>query len=638
MVFAPNVPKLFVAAFILAIALVTTGQLVHAEDTTPTTSDPTPTDPLAQALSIAVRTASAPDNQRRGSDSIDESISRFYHARMFRPVWVQSRAEDGVTLTTPGRILLTVLQTAHLDGLNAEAYLQPAPKAVTATLDAEQGTVLNGLNAYAAVIELRLSRSLLAYAQDLRYGRTPPQDVDPSLYAGRGRMSPETLLHRAASSENIGRFLADLRPPHPQYEWLRHELTRLRRLEINTTIDPRAAFRRTRTDEVVIRAGDRHALISDVRTVLTVLGDASLTGSAPSVGIPAEGPITEAGAVTVSRQPEPEQAIGGQTSAEPGTGTGLHTVLESRYDPALQEAVRRFQRRHGLADDGVIGPNTWRFLRLSLDERRQIVRANMERLRWLPDQLGRRHLFVNIAGQDLIGMENGRPAVAMRVIVGRPKRQTPLLSSQIRTIVLNPTWSIPETVLTKDVLPKIAEDVSYLTENRIDVFDGWGPNALRLDLATIDWADVRANPRKYRFRQRPGEDGALGRMKFDFNNAEAIYLHDTPYKSVFGLSQRARSSGCIRLEDPFAVLRFLLTGTPDGRNERTQRAMALLNTGKTQWVSVAPNVPLYLVYLTAFVDEFGRLQLRDDIYGLDHRLIATLKQRTEIQTAARNTL
>lgn len=324
-------------------------------------------------------------------------------------------------------------------------------------------------------------------------------------------------------------------------------------------------------------------------------------------------------------------------------GTGLYdghspALLPTAllYDSALEQAVQRFQARHGLAQDGAIGPKTWRFLRLSLEDRRRLVRANMERLRWLPDDLGPRHLFVNIASQMLQGVEWGRPVLSMPVVVGRPKRPTPQLHSEIRTIVLNPTWSIPETVLTKDVLPKIAEDLAYLTQNRIQVFAGWGREAPLLEPASIDWADVTAHPKKYRFRQLPGEDGALGRMKFDFANPEAIYLHDTPYKSVFRLTQRARSSGCIRLEDPMAVLRFLMTGQPRGANAQTRRAETLLASGQTRWVGIGPQVPLYLVYLTAFVDEAGRLNLRDDLYGLDAALEAALEPQPEIQTAARH--
>ena len=290
------------------------------------------------------------------------------------------------------------------------------------------------------------------------------------------------------------------------------------------------------------------------------------------------------------------------------------------FDAALEAAVRRFQSRHGLEADGVVGRATLAALNVGVAERIAQVRANLERLRWVARELAGDYLLVDIAGFRAQLWLSGAPVWSARVVVGRPYRRTPEFRARMKYLVINPEWNVPPTILREDVLPKVIADPAYLERHNMRVLDASGRV---VDAATIDWASYRANPRAFPYQivQAPGGDNPLGAIKFMFPNEHSVYLHDTPSRELFERTTRAFSSGCIRVERPLELARLLLDDPVRWSEEKLREAIA---SGRTQTVPVRHTVPVMLLYFTATVDADGTLHFRPDLYGRDRAIIAAL--------------
>jgi len=286
------------------------------------------------------------------------------------------------------------------------------------------------------------------------------------------------------------------------------------------------------------------------------------------------------------------------------------------FDGPLKEAVQRFQARHGLAADGVVGAKTLGELNVPLNERIQQLAASLERCQPLPPLLEQRHILVNIADFTLKLYEDGKLRLSMPVIVGRTYRQTPVFNGRISSLVLNPSWEVPHSIATKDLLPKIQKNPDYLKQSGFRVFRGWKPGE-EIDPAGIAWANLSPAHFPYRLRQEPGPDNALGRVKFPFPNPYNVYLHDTPARALFQQDSRTFSSGCIRLARPLDLAVYLLQGTPLGSMEALTAA---LTREKTQSVAIPSPIAIHIVYMTAWVDREGIVQFRRDIYNRDPAL------------------
>jgi murein L,D-transpeptidase YcbB/YkuD len=257
-----------------------------------------------------------------------------------------------------------------------------------------------------------------------------------------------------------------------------------------------------------------------------------------------------------------------------------------------------------------------------VEERIRQIELNLERRRWMPRDLGSPHLLVNIPGFELQVVEAGRTARTMRVIVGRKSRPTPVLSSELTYLEVNPYWNVPARIARVDLLPKIQENPSFLVRENFRVFSGWGEGARELDPNGIDWSSIRPGHFPFRLRQEPSAQNALGRVKFMFPNDQSVYLHDTPSKNLFRRSIRTLSSGCVRLEEPLELAAFLLE-RQDWAPERVSRLAA---SGRRRVVLLERPVPVHFVYLTSWVDEGGGLHFREDVYGHDRRLQLALAQ------------
>lgn len=281
------------------------------------------------------------------------------------------------------------------------------------------------------------------------------------------------------------------------------------------------------------------------------------------------------------------------------------------YDDTLMSAIKQFQWRHGLQPDGIIGIKTLRELNISPYERAEEIRRNMRRWAALPQNLGDRFIFINIPEYRFDLIEHGKSAISMKVIVGKPERPTPELTSLLTQVELNPYWNVPPLIAKKDILPKILKDPFYLNKMNIKVVRHNKSGVTVIDTSHIDWREVAKNDFSYEFRQEPGKKNALGLVKFDFANSHNVYMHDTPAKELFNKDNRIFSSGCIRLEKPFELLSYLLNDNPEWD---VHRVAEVLQSGKLTYINVKP-IPIYIVYATAWVDPHGWLHFTHDPYG-----------------------
>ena len=274
----------------------------------------------------------------------------------------------------------------------------------------------------------------------------------------------------------------------------------------------------------------------------------------------------------------------------------------------------RYQMRHGLTPDGVVGADTISELNIQPNRRLQQIQLNISRWEKLSSELMDRYILINIPNYQLDVIEYGHKVFSMKAVVGKPERPTPEIISTVTRLVFNPYWNIPRMIAQEDIVPKVIEDPNYLANMRIKVFDRQDNDATELDPHDIDWIAAEYEDLRYHFRQDPGSENALGLVKFEFPNSDDVYMHDTPAKNLFNINRRAFSSGCIRLEKPFELVSYLMQDDPTWTNATMEDILAA-NT--TKYIKVSRPTRIIITYLTAWVDEEGVLQLRNDLYGLD---------------------
>jgi murein L,D-transpeptidase YcbB/YkuD len=244
---------------------------------------------------------------------------------------------------------------------------------------------------------------------------------------------------------------------------------------------------------------------------------------------------------------------------------------------------------------------------------RDRIAINMERWRWMPDDLGHRHLLVNIPALHLAARENGKAVLDMKVIVGSVENQTPIFSGEMNTIVFSPYWNVPDSIAEGETAPAAARDPAYLARNNIEILRVSGGGEETVDAADVDWDDPEGL-KGLRFRQRPGADNALGHVKFLFPNKYDVYLHDTPADALFARRGRALSHGCIRLEQPETLAAYVLRDRPEWHSESIQAAM---HAGTEKHVKLENTIPVHLVYFTVWPNSRGSVDSWPDVYGLD---------------------
>ncbi len=297
----------------------------------------------------------------------------------------------------------------------------------------------------------------------------------------------------------------------------------------------------------------------------------------------------------------------------------LKKNCENIFDENLKNAIISFQKKHGLYADGIVGLQTQRFLNISAERKISIIRLNLERMRWLPRNLGEKYLVINVPEYRLRMYENNDIKLNMAVIVGDTKFPTPIFSDKMSYVVLNPNWNIPESIAKNELIPKLLKNPNYLADNGIDIYAGWNGAVEKVDskevLDSAILQDVE-NLSNFRFSQTSNKDNPLGKMKFMFPNKHSVYIHDTPGKSLFTYARRAFSHGCIRLSKPEELLSTIAS---EDKNLDINKANEILSNATITEKSIGldKKIPIHIVYLTSWVDENGVFQFRDDIYNFD---------------------
>ncbi len=420
-------------------------------------------------------------------------------------------------------------------------------------------------------LELLLSQVLLEYASDIHSGRYHPYEMDEDWFMDVPKLDFAQFLLDISGQTSINEFLHQLAPIHKIYREMQNYLGRYLSL---AELGGWTAIEKGPT----LRPGMQHAHVVQVRQRLVATGDLTDT-------------------------------------------TQLNS---SFYDEALITAVKHYQKRNGLKTDGLIGKDTRAAMNVPVDQRIGQIRLNLERWRWLPLEFKGHSLVVNMTGYMLYGVRDQDIVMEMPVIIGKAYRSTPSINNKMSYIEMNPYWNVPTSIALKDLIPRQMRDPEYLGNKNIRVFRGWHADAEELDPAEVDWSRVNKNYFPYRLRQDPGPDNSLGRIKFMFPNEYSIYLHDTPNRELFNQNDRAFSSGCIRVQDPMFLATYLLGDTSEAGQARIE---SLLATGETQALLLSEKIPIYLVYMTAWVDRAGYLNFRRDIYGRDQRMLNRICQK-----------
>lgn len=301
-----------------------------------------------------------------------------------------------------------------------------------------------------------------------------------------------------------------------------------------------------------------------------------------------------------------------------GKSLFLHGDLDSmnssiEFDSTLYVGATRFQKRHGLTPDGVLGKKFYEALNVSVEARIEQILINMERSRWMPSDYPQRYLIVNIPDFNLYAYDNGIQIWNMNVVVGKEIHETVSFSGEMRNVVFNPYWVVPPGILYDEIIPGIIKKPNYLSSHNMEMVNASGKV---IASSSVDWKKYTKSGFPYTIRQKPGASNSLGKVKFLFPNSHNIYLHDSPSRSLYQAEKRAFSHGCVRLSDPEKLANYVLE--PEGWTpERVKKALL---PGKETWVKLENKLPVYIVYFTAWVENDGQLHFRKDVYHRDEKL------------------
>jgi L,D-transpeptidase YcbB len=485
----------------------------------------------------------------------------FYGGREFEPVWVNDHGPRPVADS-----LLWALEGAVLEGLDPSHYHVGRIRELYEYLQQTRSARGWPDPGRLAELDLLLTDAFLIYASHLSAGRVDPSTIHPEWSVRRQSLDLVAELDMALATGRVGERLEAMLPTHPGYARLRSALADYRRAAAQGGW-PELPGR-------TLSPGLRDPAVALLRTRLRMSNDLSATARARD---------------------------------------------EEHYDAEVEAAVRRFQVRHAIEPDGVVRLETSALLNVRVEHRIRQLERNMERWRWLPKELGERHILVNIAGFEMHVMEGDSSIFQSRVLVGQRYRKTPVFSDRMTYLVLNPTWTIPPGILEQDKLPLIRRDRGYLAQNNITVL---APNGQAVDPATIDF-DRLTGQTGLRFRMDPGPENPLGRVKFMFPNQYHVYLHDTPDHEDFDLPWGAVSSGCIRVERSMELTEYLLSDAPGWDRARIDRE---LQAPGERTLPLRNPIPIHILYWTAWVTPDGSVHFRPDVYERDAALEEALRQ------------
>lgn len=502
-------------------------------------------------------------------------LRRLYAQLFFIPVWMHEKK-----LSPAAKDLFNQIKN---DGtLNKLGKLYKG----TLALESTALSLYEGDASVAQRIELEFKISQLYYAYtnyayfgsinwgafQARISNLMVNDVSTEWVLHRPKVNAISILENAALGASLAKQLQKSIPTQYRYKALQKELMKYRDIEANggwTHV----------TLQAVLKKGNQDEGVESLRERLRTTGDY----------VPCE-----------------------------------ESMEDNTYDKCLQKAVKVFQKRNGLKTDGAVGAGTLKVLNKTVNDRISTLLVNLDRIKWLPNRSSRLHIIINIPSFMLYFEEKGKLIQKIRTVVGTPKNPTPIFSNIVKTIVLNPYWNLPTSIVQKEMIPKLLKNSNAMAKKGIEIRDGWGRNAKKVNPSTIDWAKYRYSAHvPFRFAQVPGDKNALGKVKFLFPNKYAVYMHDTPAKSLFNRNKRAFSHGCIRLHKPRELLKTFAKFNSNLSYDKSQK---ILKGKDRTHISLKERVPVDIIYLTAWVDYDGKLQFRNDIYGYDKMQLKSFRK------------
>lgn len=501
----------------------------------------------------------------KAEQSFASDIVSFY-ARERMLLW-----SDGLNVSPRAEEVLALFERAEDDGLVPEEYAVNVPSLEFDMAQKEQRI------REMAVFELQLTARALRYAMDAGEGRVIADRLSGFHDLPRNRVKPDEVLKELQTSSDPAQVLADFNPDNPYYQKLKAQLASLK---------PATKEIVRIAPDTLIRPGQSNAELPKILTLIMQKAPAGYLNSYQDM---------------------------------------LERHLQSEvYDRELVDAVKEYQKLMGKAPDGVIGRATIAAIQGESPEvKRERILYAMERLRWLPHDFGTRYVFVNQPAYRAQYFDQGKEQLAMDVVVGSRRNQTHFFYDTISTVVFNPSWGVPRSIVMNEMMPRILADSSYLDRNNYEVYAG----GKRVSSSAVNWSAVAQGKAHVGVRQKPGPRNALGELKILFPNTHHIYLHDTPSKSAFKRDMRAVSHGCIRLADPRAMASAVM-GTEE---EKLTRYFGKNERG----VKVPSGVPIYLAYFTAWPDELsGAIRYYDDVYGRDESLAKAFEKTQQSRLAA----
>lgn len=484
-----------------------------------------------------------------------DTVRRPYPAGNVAPIWVRREAP-----TEEARALLERLCAAGREGLRPSTYAVDSIEATLrrAYVDPPEDDALRA--EHLATLDRLLTTAFLTYADHLANGRITPNRIDNNWHLDRDTLNGIALL-RQAFDEGVHTTLDSLADRSTSYAALREALPRYRTIAEN--------------------------------------------GGWPHIP---EGPALTSGAdgERVALLRDRLETTNDLSSDAPG---------DAVYNEAVENAVLRFQRRHGLEPDGVVGRETLNALNVPAETRVEQLILNMERHRWLPNEMGNTFIFVNLTDFQLSVYEDGHVAFEMPVIIGEQGWQTPAFADTMSHVVFGPYWNVPASIATEEILPQIRADSSFLERNNYEIVNAEGAvvDTSRLSEEALENHAVR-------IRQQPGPGNALGQVKFMFPNNFNIYLHDTPADHLFARDQRTLSHGCIRVQSPVTLADYVL----DDEEWPRDSIRVAMREAENRHVSIDRTIPVFIAYLTAWATADDMVHFRDDLYGYDPELRRTL--------------
>ena len=506
--------------------------------------------------------------------AVNSKLDQFYKANNLQTKWLCDKGPSPLY-----HVVLDVLKNASQYGLDPQAY-------DVAGIESRTNILYQSGASEAAItdLDIHISEMYFLFTTHLTEGRIRSVANGRSVWKRNIRVlsaNDVLLLVNAISPEQLAAAILELQPSDSQYIKLQQALAYYQSLEKQ----PSAAYPPISVKSAV-KPGERNVAIPLIRKKLS---------------------LTDLKTYQVT-----SDSISGVSDS-------------SYYDHVLVEAVKFFQFRHGLEPDGIIGEKTLKFMNQSFREKADVIALNMERLRWTP-QGGQDYIAVNVPEYKLRVFEQQKEAFEMKVIVGASNKPTPIFSDQLEHIVFSPTWTVPVSIIREEIIPHLRADSAYYSNKNFAFFK----NDVEIDPLLENWKDENINPYQYRVVQNPGSDNSLGSVKFMMPNNMSVYLHDTPNHRLFSKDYRALSHGCVRLDEPAKFAEYLLRGQKGWTPDRIVKAM---NDSTPSTVLLKKHYEVRIEYRTAWVDDNGLINFREDIYGHDKVQLKQLQPKPNMATA-----